>query len=502
MSNTKVNILIVEDDPDDHKLIERLLSQESPQAFSLEWMDNYDDALELIQSHRHDVCLLDYRLGHRDGLDFLREALELGCKIPIILLTGQSDYSIDMEAMNAGASDFLEKGKIDSRLLERSIRYAVTRKRLEDQIRETSRMASNGQLAAGVAHEINNPLTTVIGYSHLLLTRNLEDPAATEDVQMIHREAKRAAKIVQNLLFYARRTEAKRKQVAISLLVERALELKSHAFRINNITVVSEILPDLPWILADEHQLLQVFLNILTNAEQACLAASGEGQLSIRLTSMDEQVVISISDNGPGIPQDNINKVFDPFFTTKGVGEGTGLGLSICHGIIQQHNGELWVESPDGSGATFNIKLPCVSTVPDVPGPLIEPKPDMSATGHLLVVDDEPLIRDILYKFLETRQFEVDLAEEGGGAWRRIQACSYDCILLDLRMPGINGRQLYLQLVESGLGVADKVIFMTGDTVNSDTWEFIESTGNAVMTKPLDFEKLNQAVLELVGSPN
>ena len=127
--------------------------------------------------------------------------------------------------------------------------------------------------------------------------------------------------------------------------MERALELKSHAFRTNNITVVSEILPDLPWILADEHQLLQVFLNILTNAEQACLAASGEGQLSIRLTSMDDQVVISISDNGPGIPQDNINKVFDPFFTTKGVGEGTGLGLSICHGIIQQHNGELWVES-------------------------------------------------------------------------------------------------------------------------------------------------------------
>ena len=165
------------------------------------------------------------------------------------------------------------------------------------------------------------------------------------------------------------------------------------------------------------------------------------------------------------------------------------MGLSICHGIIHQHNGELWVESP------------MISIAPGITAPPTDQEHQIATTGHLLVVDDEPLIRDLLSKYLQMQQFEVDLAEEGGEAWQRIQASSYDCILLDLKMPGISGEQLYQQLVASDKGVADKVIFMTGDTLNSDTRDFIESTGNPVMTKPFDFENLQQALLDMVGSP-
>ena len=500
MIDTKVNILLVEDDPDDYILIKDLLSRASPQAFDLEWVDEYDAGLEAIKSRRHDVCLLDYRLGERDGLDLLREALEIRCNIPIILLTGQADYGIDIEAMNAGASDFLEKGKMDAKLFERSIRYAVTRKRLEEQIRETSRLASIGELAAGVAHEINNPLTSVIGYSHLLLGQELPSHITT-DLQRIHGEAKRAAKIVKNLLFFARRADTEKSPVSIALLLERALELKAPDFRTKSVTVDINMEPDLPYTMADEHQILQVFLNILTNAEQACLEAHGGGRLLIRLTSLQDLLLISIRDNGPGIPPEIMSKIFEPFFTTKEVGEGTGLGLSICHGIIHQHNGELWVESPEGKGTTFHIELPMVRVASVMTAPPIDQEHQVAATGHLLVVDDEPLIRDLLSKYLQMKQFVVDLAEEGGEAWQRIQASSYDCILLDLKMPGISGEQLYQQLVDSDKGVADKVIFMTGDTVSSDTRDFIESTGNPVMTKPFDFENLQQALLEMVGSP-
>ncbi len=488
MIDTKVNILLVEDDPDDYILIKDLLSRASPQAFDLEWVDEYDAALDAIKSRRHDVCLLDYRLGERDGLDLLREALDIGCKIPIILLTGQGDYGIDVEAMNAGASDFLEKGELDAKLFERSIRYAVTRKRLEEQIRETSRLASIGELAAGVAHEINNPLTSVIGFSHLLLAQELPSHVTT-DLKRIHGEAKRAAKIVKNLLFFARRADTEKSPVSISLLLERALELKAPDFRTKSVTVDINIEPDLPSTMADEQQILQLFLNILTNAEQACLEAHGRGHLLIRLSSLQDRLLISIRDNGPGIPPEIMSKIFEPFFTTKEVGEGTGLGLSICHGIIHQHNGELWVESP------------MISIAPGITAPPTDQEHQIATTGHLLVVDDEPLIRDLLSKYLQMQQFEVDLAEEGGEAWQRIQASSYDCILLDLKMPGISGEQLYQQLVASDKGVADKVIFMTGDTLNSDTRDFIESTGNPVMTKPFDFENLQQALLDMVGSP-
>ena len=284
MQPNPVRVLLVEDDEDDHLLISELVSLVRVSRFDLEWVDDYEAALAAVRDRRHDICLLDYRLGARNGLDFLREITNDGCTIPVILLTGQGDYAIDMEAMQLGAADYLVKGQIDSTLLERSIRYAVSHKRLEEQIREASRLASIGSLAAGVAHEINNPLTSVLGYIQLLMAEDLPNQVLA-DLESVYREAKRAAKIVQNLLLFARKNEADKQYLDITALLHQAVELKSSDFNAHNIEVVDEVPPDLPHTIVDQQLLIQVLLNILANAEQECLAAHGGGQIAIRATS-------------------------------------------------------------------------------------------------------------------------------------------------------------------------------------------------------------------------
>ena len=479
----KMRTLLVEDDEDDYILIKRLLDCVPAQRFEIEWVSDYDAGMEAITAGTHDVCLLDYRLGGRDGLEFLREAMDHGCKIPVILLTGQGDYAIDQEATRIGAADFLDKGRVDSTMLERSIRYAVSHRRLEEQVRESSRLASIGQLAAGVAHEINNPLTSVVGYCQLLMAQDLSGPAMA-DLQTIYCEAQRAAKIVQNLLLFARKTDSDKQYFDIASLLGRAQQLMSYDFSASNIKVVNDISPGLPRTMVDEHQMIQVFLNILGNAEQECLASGGGGQLIIRARSFEDKIRISISDNGPGITPGNLGLIFEPFFTTKEVGKGTGLGLSICYGIIRQHGGELWAESEPGKGATFHIELPVLGPEHEVPVPLRDTKQPLPCSAYLLVVDDEPLIRDMLAKFLERQQFVVELAEDGGEAWVKLQSITYDCILLDLKMPGMGGKELYRLIEKSDSQAAKRVIFITGDTVNPDTRDFVEATKNPVMTNP------------------
>ena len=464
----QIRVLLVEDDEDDYVLIKGLCDRVPQSNLNVDWVDNYDAGMQAIKTRTHDVCLLDYRLGDRDGLEFLREATEQGGGIPVILLTGQGDYAIDNEAMRMGAADFLIKGQVDSTLLERSIRYTVSHRRLEEQVRETSRLASIGQLAAGVAHEINNPLTSVVGYCRLLMTEQLSD-SVMADIQTIHCEAQRAAKIVQNLLLFARKTDSDKHYFDIASLLVRAQELKCYDFKASNIEVINDVSPGLPFTMVDEHLLVQVFLNILANAEQECMAAHGGGQVVVRARTLGDRIRISISDDGPGIPQANLNKIFEPFFTTKEVGKGTGLGLSICYGIIRQHGGDLWAESEAGKGATFHLELPVAGPENGVKPPLRDLQRPLSCAAHLLVVEDEPLIRNMLAKFLEMQHFAVELAEDGREAWGKLQSATYDCILLDLKMPGMGGKELFRLIEASDSRVAKKVIFITGDTVNSDT---------------------------------
>jgi two-component system NtrC family sensor kinase len=231
------------------------------------------------------------------------------------------------------------------------------RKRVEEQLLITDRLASIGELASGIAHELNNPLTSVIGFSQLLMGRDIPDDIR-EDVKVIYSEAQRVAEVMKNLLIFARRHAPVKQLVNINSIIEKVLTIRAYEQRVENIQVITHLAPDLPETMADYFQLQQVFLNIIINAEHFMLEAHRRGTLTITTQRVGSTIKASFTDDGPGIAKENLGHLFDPFFTTKEVGKGTGLGLSICHGIITKHGGRIYAESESGKGATFVVELP------------------------------------------------------------------------------------------------------------------------------------------------
>jgi len=235
------------------------------------------------------------------------------------------------------------------------------KRKLEEQIQLTGRLAAVGELAAGVAHELNNPITAIKGYAQLLTKKKELDEPLRKDLETIYRESQRAARITQNLLSFARKHEPEKHLISINEVIEKTLELRAHPMKVNNIEVIEELDADLPKTLADFHQMQQVFVNIINNAEQAMTEAHGKGRLVVKTKKVRDMIQISFADDGPGIPEDNTKRIFDPFFTTKEVGKGTGLGLSICYGLVEAHGGRIYARSKLGQGATFVVEIPIVS---------------------------------------------------------------------------------------------------------------------------------------------
>jgi PAS domain S-box-containing protein len=230
-------------------------------------------------------------------------------------------------------------------------------KQLQQELYLARRLASVGELAAGVAHEINNPLTGVLGFSQRLMRKSTNEELS-RDLEIIHSEARRAAEVVRNLLTFARRRQPKKEYSDINDIVQKTLELRGYALQTSNIEVVTDLAPSLPQIMVDFSQMQEVFLNIILNAEQAMNEAHGKGKLIIKTRQMKDYVRVSFADDGPGIAPESLDKVFDPFFTTRAEGGGTGLGLSACHGIVTEHGGRIYVRSKPGKGATFFVELP------------------------------------------------------------------------------------------------------------------------------------------------
>ena len=256
---------------------------------------------------------------------------------PVTLETG--DYFMICE-------DITERKKAEER-----------EKQLQQELYLAQRLASIGELAAGVAHEINNPLTGVLGFSQRLLRKSTSEEVS-RGLEIIHGEAQRAAEVVQNLLTFARRRQPKKEYSNINDIVQKALELRGYALQTSNIEVVTNLAPGLPEIMVDFPQIQEVFLNIILNAEQAMSETYGRGKLTIKTRQVKDYVRISFADDGPGIPPEHLDKVFDPFFTTREEKGGTGLGLSACHGIVTEHGGRIYARSKPGKGATFFVELP------------------------------------------------------------------------------------------------------------------------------------------------
>ena len=374
------------------------------------------------------------------------------------------------------------------------VRDVTDEHRLAEQLMQQEKLAAVGQLVSGVAHELNNPLASVTAYAQLLLAA---PPGAVQDrqaIETINQEAKRAAKIVSNLLTFARQHQPERRVTDLNRVIEDTLELRRYALRVANVELESTLDPDLPLTWADPFQLQQVVLNLVGNAEHALASWDGPRRIEIATSHADKQLVVRVSDTGPGVPAEHQRRIFNPFFTTKPVGEGTGLGLSISDGIVREHGGRIRLESLAGSGATFIIELPLIE--PPMPVTPAERPARRAATPsrRLLVVDDEAALRQAVASYFRALGHEVDVAATGRDAVARVSTLDYDAVMLDLRLPDITGAEVLAQLRRMSREPS-RVVFITGDTQSDLAQQALECSGHPTVSKPFLLDDLAALVL-------
>ena len=450
--------------------------------------------------------------------------------------------------------------------VEALVRDVSDRKQLEDQSRDlyhqllqAEKMAALGTTISGVAHELNNPLATILTWAERLAERDL-DGASLSGIETIRREAERAARIVRNLLTFARKRHTTRAMMDVNQVVRETLALRSYEQRVTNISVIDALASGIPQIFADPHQIQQVLLNLVINAEQAMLTANGRGTLMVR-TWQDpehESIVLEVNDDGPGVPEDVRTKIFDPFFTTKEVGKGTGLGLTVAYAIVEEHGGRMWLTSDEAAGASFYVELPVaggkligiapgelvgaaeaigagedavadeIVDVPDlaafeVPdhsrrartassGNPTEPRMQIVAPAqgdgshHLdapavLIVEDEAALACAMAEAFGDAGFMVGRAGDGEEAMALLEDGQYDVIISDLKMPRMDGIELFGALRKRHAEMAGRIMFVTGDVVGTDAERFFTDSGCRWLGKPFRLSELLRLAKEVMGNP-
>ena len=371
-------------------------------------------------------------------------------------------------------------------------------RKTQGQLIQAEKLSAVGELISGVAHELNNPLTGVMGFSQLLLAADC-DEHTKKNLAKIHREATRCQRIVQNLLDTVRCRPPEESAVQVNEILEATIDSSSYKFKVENVEIVSELATDLPVTTGDFHRLQQVFVNIINNGQQAMVEAHGRGRMVVRSERVGETIRVQFIDDGPGIPEDKVGKIFDPFYTTKEPGKGTGLGLSLSYGIISEHQGKIFVRSKVGAGTTFVIELPIRTPKEAVPQEEAPPVDESACGARILVVDDEAVILDLLESILETVGHTVDTASNGRVALEKLKSRSYDVIISDLKMPDIGGQGLWESVRAIDPALSRRMIFSTGDTVNPSTQAFFRRTGNHVLPKPFRIDEVDLAVQKVLA---
>jgi two-component system NtrC family sensor kinase len=392
--------------------------------------------------------------------------------------------------------------------VEALMRDVSERKRLEDQARDlyhqllqAEKLAALGQTISGVAHELNNPLATILTWSERLCQRPV-DEQTRRGLETILGESERAARIVRNLLTFARKRHTTRAMVDLNQVVRETLALRAYEQRLGNITILEALASGLPNVFADPHQVQQVLLNLLINAEQAMIAAHGRGSIIIRTWHDLERdaVVLEVNDDGPGVPEEVQPRIFDPFFTTKEVGKGTGLGLTVAYAIVQEHGGRISLQCRPAGGTSFYVELPAGD------GPLkpaLPRAPDRQAAvgagASVLVVEDEAALGAAVAEALADAGFTVDRAGDGLEALDRLKAGWYDLIVCDLKMPRLDGPSLYRELEANRPELTPRVLFVTGDVAGTEAERFLEESGCRWLAKPFRLKDLLRAAADVLG---
>jgi PAS domain S-box-containing protein len=370
--------------------------------------------------------------------------------------------------------------------------------RQRDALYQSEKLATMGQLLAGVAHELNNPLSVVMGHA-ALLQQSVRNKRQKERAEKIVQAAERCARIVNNFLALARQRPPERHPVQVNTVVREAVELLAYPLRVDSVEVVWALAEEVPVLRADAHQLHQVVVNLVANAHQAMREAAGPRRLTVAtgVSPGGERVWVEVRDTGPGIAAELEERIFEPFFTTKPPGVGTGLGLSLCQGIIEGHGGRIRVVRGEGSGAVFRLELPVTESggAEPVAG---GGAPVVMRGARILVVDDEPGIAGVLAEVLQLDGHVVETVGNGEAALGKLAVGGYELILSDIRMPELDGPSLYWELERRDPRLLRRMIFLTGDTLSPGTREFLEKTGAPCLAKPFALNEVREIVQQVL----
>lgn len=367
---------------------------------------------------------------------------------------------------------------------------------------QSEKLASLGEALAGIAHEINNPLTAILGYAYLLDQE--QDPAALRNsTAIITAEAQRAADLIRGLLEFSRKETGRRELVFIGDVIAQVVALKKYQLKMNNVKLLISHEGDPCPVSVCPQQIKQVLLNLITNSEQAFGSNRKDCVVDIAVKRSASHVVLQVSDNGMGIPSSVTNQIFDPFFTTKPPGQGTGLGLSIAHSIMEAHGGTIALAHSSPAGTTFTLTLPLAipvlsEIVPIDALPATGSTPEM-LSGRILLVDDEPAILDSVAAYLTMRQISVQRAGSAEAALQLLQHETYEAVVSDIRMPGMDGIKLYYATCRLNPVYERRFVFMSGYFMRDSVQSFLSSTELPCLEKPFPFDELCRALAPLLN---
>lgn len=517
------------------------------EAFRMVFKDAHDiatfgdgaSALDDLREQPANLVFLDILLGKENGIDVLQQIQLLRDPPAVVMVTATRTVKTAVEAMKRGAFEYVTKPwdlEDLQRVARRAIEHrqqqrdlAALRRQVEesklrftrelerqvaertraletanaqlvatrDQLIRSEKLASLGELVAGVAHELNNKLSPILAYAQLL--GEFDFPGRIPKyIRTMERSAEGASAVVKALLSFARQSEPTRREIQLNDLLEDTLLLVQYHLKSGAILVDQQLGDGMPAIMADDKQLGQVFLNIMNNACQA-MGERG-GTLTIRSWADDTHVHFEFRDTGPGISEQHVAKVFDPFFTTKPQGKGTGLGLSVSYGIVKAHGGDIQVETVVGQGTRFHITLPCTLADDRPSVPVGTPKPRRAQPGgRVLVVDDDVDCRTALEDILSPQHEVVLAADAQQGRAYLEKDPGFDAVLVDCRMPGESGMDLYEWLRTHAAQVAERCVFVTGDYAKPDIQDFLNRVGRPWIPKPLEVETVRNAVAQRVA---
>ncbi len=508
-SDRVLRVLLVEDNPIDVLILKDALSSSSVGHFEVIDVDRVLKMPDVLSSHSFHVVITDLGLPDGQGLDTLRQVRALAPGLPVIVMTGDHDETVGIRSLHEGAQDYLVKGQLTGAAVARAIRYAIDKRNIEEQLRQSQRMDAIGQLAAGIAHDFNNLLTVIQGNASQITTDQLSPAEVTECGQEILASSERAAALTRQLLTFSRRQRVELKSHDLNQVVGNFARIIGRIIG-EEVDLELRLCAESLWVLADLTMLEQILLNLAVNARDA-MPSGGKLTLAtankdVGLADMESEsegysrrfASLKVTDTGHGISPDNLQRIFDPLFTTKDVGQGTGLGLATVYSIVQQHGGRIDVHSELGVGTHFEMVIPLTKKgAPSAsPEATVDSTPSQ-VTETILLVDDEDSLRSLTRRCLERAKYRVLEARSGPDA--RVVFAEHrdeiDLLFTDMMMPGgVSGRELAAEF--SAVNPELIVIYCSGYSADFGRSDFQLEEGFNFLQKPFGLA----AFLQLIRS--